>query len=70
MGSRMSRFSYRPLAVDEIRVVEFDEEQRTSPTIHVRIRHIKRPGGESNKPRGTVKLLERIPLDDSGRTSC
>ena len=62
MGSQMSRFSYQPLAADEIRVVEFDEEQRASPTIHVRLRHIKRPGGESTQPRGRVKVARMHPF--------
>ncbi len=57
MGSWMSRFSYQPLAADEIRVVEFDEEKTTSPTVHIRLRHIKRPGGEANEQQGRVTCL-------------
>jgi hypothetical protein len=46
----MSPFPYQPLGGDEIRVIAFDDEERTSPTIHLKLQHIKRPSVDSSSP--------------------
>ncbi|KAK4106794.1 HET-domain-containing protein, partial [Parathielavia hyrcaniae] len=39
----MSRFPYKPLGPDAIRLVAFDDQEKTSPTIHLKLLHILRP---------------------------
>jgi hypothetical protein len=48
--AQMPPFPSQPLGADGIRVIAFDDEERTSPTIHLKLQHIKRPSAESSSP--------------------
>src|SRR4051812_17798684 len=51
-----SMFRYKPLGIDEIRVVGFEDEA-VSPPISLTLRHVKRPSGPSNSPEGMTKAF-------------